>query len=65
MRKEVWRNFDFWLFSCVVILSIFGIVMIQSAIAGNEVLADLIPRQIVFVAVGFVVMIVTALIDYQ
>lgn len=65
MRKEVWRNFDFWLFSSVVILSIFGIVMIQSAIAGNEVLAELIPRQIIFVAVGFVVMIVTASIDYQ
>ena len=35
LRRETWRHFDFWLFGAVVILSIFGIAMINSAIAGN------------------------------
>jgi len=35
MRKEFWRSFDFWLFGDIVILCVFGIVMIQSALAGN------------------------------
>ena len=35
MRRERWRNFDFWLFGVVIILCFFGIVMIQSALAGN------------------------------
>ena len=39
MKRELWRNFDFWLFGASIFLSIFGIMMIQSAIAGNEVLA--------------------------
>lgn len=39
--------------------------MIQSAIAGNVVLAELIPRQIIFVAVSPFVIIITALINYQ
>jgi rod shape determining protein RodA len=65
MRREAWRHFDFWLFGSVVLLCIFGIVMIRSAIAGNEVLAGLVQRQIIYVAVGIVVIIVVALIDYH
>jgi len=34
-NKEVWRHFDYWLFGAVVVLSIFGIAMIRSAIAGT------------------------------
>jgi len=65
MNREYWRHFDFWLFGSVVFLSIFGIAMIQSAIAGNIVLSDLVNRQIIFVALGLVVLIVVALIDYR
>lgn len=65
MKRGFWRHFDFWLFGSVVFLSVFGIVMIQSAIAGNEVLAELVPRQLIFVAVGLGVMIIAALIDYH
>ena len=42
MKREIWKHFDFWLFGTVVILTIFGVVMIRSAIAGNENLADLV-----------------------
>jgi rod shape determining protein RodA len=62
-----WRYFDFWLLGAVAILTIFGIAMIRSAIAGNIELAelDLVRRQIIFVVIGFVVIIVTAGIDYH
>ena len=65
MRKEIWRNFDYLLFSSVIIISIFGIVMIQTAIAGNETLQESITRQIIFVVLGFFVMIGMAIVDYR
>lgn len=43
----------------------FGIAMIRSAIAGNEVLAELVNRQIIFAALGLVVIIALTLIDYH
>ncbi len=64
-RREIWRHFDFLLLGAVAILTIFGIAMINSAIAGNENLAELIPRQIVFAAAGFVIVLITATIDYH
>jgi rod shape determining protein RodA len=39
--------------------------MIRSAIAGNVSLAGLVPRQIIFGAVGFAVIILAAAIDYR
>ena len=65
MKREFWRHFDFWLFGSVVFLGVFGIVMIRSAIAGNEVLAELIPRQILFFVIGIAVMLGVALVDYH
>ncbi len=64
-RREYWRHFDFLLFGGVVILCIFGIVMIRSAIAGNEALADHVQRQAIYVALGLGVMLLTAMIDYH
>ena len=65
MRREFWRQFDYWLFGSVVILCIFGIAMIRSAIAGNQVLAELVTRQSIYVVLGLVVILVTAVIDYH
>ncbi len=64
-RRESWRHFDFLLLGAVAILTIFGIAMINSAIASNENLAELIPRQIIFAAIGFAVILVAATIDYH
>jgi rod shape determining protein RodA len=64
-RSETWRHFDFLLFSMVLVLSIFGITMIHSAIAGNQVLSGLDSRQAIYVALGLVVIFVTASIDYH
>lgn len=63
MRKGILRNFDYWLFGVVVILAIFGIIMIQSALAGN--LEVSINSQILYVGIGIVAIIVLTLFDYH
>ena len=46
-------------------MCIFGIIMIQSAIAGNEDIATSPRRQAIFVAAGLVLVIIMAAIDYH
>jgi rod shape determining protein RodA len=65
MRGAFWQHFDFWLLGAVVMANAFGIAMIRSAIAGNEVLAELVNRQIIFGGLGLVVIIVLTIIDYH
>jgi rod shape determining protein RodA len=65
MKREFWRYFDFWLFGSVVLLCVFGIAMINSAIAGNIELAGYVSRQAIFVAGGLVAMFVMAIVDYH
>jgi rod shape determining protein RodA len=65
MRTQTWRHFDYILFGAVLILTIFGIAMIRSAIAGNAVLTPLINRQILFAVASLVVIFLTAAIDYH
>lgn len=65
MTRQLWRNFDFWLFGAALFLSIFGVMMIQSAIAGNEVLAESVSRQPIFLGLGVFLMLVMAAIDYH
>lgn len=51
-----------------MVLTIFGITMIQSAVAGNIELTtetNLVNRQIIFAVAGFIVSIVIASIDYH
>jgi rod shape determining protein RodA len=64
-NRELWKHFDFWLFGAVVFLSFFGILMIQSAIAGNTELAGFVKRQTIYFGVGLVVLLVAALINYR
>jgi rod shape determining protein RodA len=62
-----WRHFDFLLLGAVAVLVIIGTTMIRSAVAGNIELAelDLVQRQLIFAIVGFIVIILTASIDYH
>ncbi|MEE9508702.1 MAG: rod shape-determining protein RodA [Anaerolineales bacterium] len=62
---RIWRHFDIWLLASVVLLTISGVAMIQSAIAGNETLADNVSRQVIFAVVGLAVVIIVAAIDYR
>jgi rod shape determining protein RodA len=64
-RSGFWRHFDFWLLGADNVGLVFGVTMINSAIAGNENLANLVPRQMIFGGIGFVVIILAAAIDYR
>jgi rod shape determining protein RodA len=64
-RSIFWRHFDFWLLGAVIIALVFGVTMIRSAVAGNVSLAGLVPRQIIFGGVGFLVILLAAAIDYR
>jgi rod shape determining protein RodA len=64
-RPGFWRHFDFWLLGAVIIALVFGVTMIRSAIAGNESLATVVNRQIIFGAIGFAVILIAAMIDYR
>src|SRR5574338_584650 len=64
-KREIWRHFDYLLFGAVIILCIFGVAMIRSAIAGNEVLAGSVTRQIIFIGISLVVILLTASVDYH
>jgi len=67
MRDTPWHNFDFWLLGAVAVLTIFGITMIRSAIAGNIELIETntVQKQIIFAVGGFVIAMITAAIDYR
>jgi rod shape determining protein RodA len=65
MKRDFWKHFDFWLFGTVVILTIFGVVMIRSAIAGNENLTDLVSRQTIWAGITIGVILVVGLVDYH
>lgn len=64
-KRDFWRQFDYLLFGSVLILCIFGIAMIQSAVAGNEEIAGSVNRQVIFVIGGMIVLMIVALIDYR
>jgi rod shape determining protein RodA len=65
VSSRVWRHFDVWLLAAVAALPIASVAMIQSAIAGNETLAELVPRQMIYALIGLVVIVVAAGIDYR
>lgn len=67
MQNISWRHFDFWLLGAVALLTLFGIIMIRSAIAGNiELLeANTVQKQIIFALLGFSVIAIISVIDYK
>ncbi len=64
-NRSFWRQFDYLLFGTVLILCVFSVAMIQSAIAGNEDIADSVNKQLIFVIGGMFVMFVVAFVDYR
>jgi rod shape determining protein RodA len=67
MSQTNWRHFDFWLLGAVVLMTIFGITMIRSAVAGNIELeaSNLVQRQLIFAGLGFIVIFIVSAIDYH
>ncbi|MCJ7824756.1 MAG: rod shape-determining protein RodA [Anaerolineales bacterium] len=62
---RIWRHFDIWLLAAVALLTIAGVAMIQSAIGGNEDLAQTVPRQAIYALIGLIILLLTAAIDYR
>jgi len=67
MSQTNWRHFDFWLLGAVALMTIFGITMIRSAVAGNIELeaTNLVQRQLIFAVLGFIVIFIVSAIDYH
>ncbi len=67
MKNISWRHFDYWLLGAVALLTLFGIVMIRSAIAGNIELIEgnTVQKQIIFAVTGFVVIGIVSIVDYK
>jgi rod shape determining protein RodA len=65
LRPGFWRHFDFWLLGAVIVALVFGVTMIRSAIAGNENLAELVPRQVIYGGIGFIVILIASAVDYR
>lgn len=64
-RGFSWRSFDFWLLGAVIIAIIFGVMMIRSAVAGNEEIALSVNRQIIYASIGLGVLFFAAALDYH
>ena len=67
MSQTNWRHFDFWLLGAIALMTIFGITMIRSAVAGNIELeaTNLVQRQLIFAVLGFIVIFIVSAIDYH
>jgi rod shape determining protein RodA len=67
MRNTSWRHFDFWLLGAVALLTLFGILMIRSAIAGNIELIEgnTVQKQIIFAVLGFITITLISAVDYK
>ncbi len=65
MSNQNWRRFDWLLLLAIVMLSIFGVIMINSAVQGDPELAGFPKRQAFYLAVGLALMFITAAFDYH
>jgi rod shape determining protein RodA len=64
MARRSWRNFDFPLLATLLVLSVYGVIMIYSATIDTD--WDNLPQQqMVYLAVGVILLLVTASADYR
>jgi rod shape determining protein RodA len=64
-QRSIWRNFDWILFSSVLVLSGIGVSMIYSSTVNTEDLNDLWMRQLLFIGAGVIILFIVALFDYR
>ena len=67
MRQQtsVWRYFDVWLTTAVIILTFYGVLMISSAITNVPAFVGYETRQLQWMALGLMAMFLMAAIDYR
>lgn len=66
-NTSIWSRFDFVLFGAVGVLIVFGLLMIRSATMGaiDPELISRLPDQILYAAIGTVVMLLLTALDYR
>lgn len=64
-RASVWRYFDIWLVAAVLLLTVYGILMIRSAVTGAPALEGHPQRQLYWAIGGLAAMLFFAAIDYR
>jgi rod shape determining protein RodA len=65
MSIRIWRHFDPWIMTFAVVLTLIGIAFINSASLDVESLAELVPRQTIYGALGVGMAVLIAGIDYR
>ncbi|RME84252.1 MAG: rod shape-determining protein RodA [Caldilineae bacterium] len=65
MIRFNWRSFDWLLLVAILMLSIYGVVMINSAVQGDPELTNYPQRQIFYIVAGLVLMFAVAAFDYK
>jgi rod shape determining protein RodA len=65
MARRSWRNFDYILLGALLILSVYGVIMIYSATINTLGIGNPVQRQILYMVVGTVILLVAASIDYR
>ena len=65
MVRRSWRNFDYLLLGALLILSAYGLTMIYSATINTLGLENPVQRQVIFIAAGTILLLVTASVDYR
>jgi rod shape determining protein RodA len=65
MARRSWRNFDYLLLGALLILSAYGVIMIYSATINTLGLENPVQRQIIYIVVGTVILLITASVDYH
>lgn len=65
MARRSWRRFDYLLLAALLAVSAYGVVMIYSATINTLGLDNPVQRQAIYVAVGTLILLVTASVDYR
>jgi rod shape determining protein RodA len=65
MARRSWRNFDYLLLVALLLLSAYGVTMIYSATINTLGLDNPVQRQVIFIAAGSALLLLTASVDYR
>ncbi len=65
MFKQLWREFDWWLFYSAVVLSLFGLVVLVGHDIGSNFFSSISSKQIAFLVVGIILVFVVGNSDYR
>jgi len=65
MGKRPWRRFDWALLGALLLLSAYGVVMIYSATIDTPGVGEPVQRQLLYLGVGIVLLLLVASVDYR